>query len=264
MNRVSGRRSLAGMAFAAALVAGCTLPISDRSDPVATGGATQADDPAVTGAFSGWAVRHFPGKRHTAYRLERIDGRDTVRADADRSVSMFRRAVRVEASALGTIRFSWRVPRSIDGADLRNRQAEDSPVRLVLAFAGDTSRLPMRDRMMFELAQAVTGEAPPYATLMYVWDNQAPEDTLIPSNSTARIQKIVVDSGPTALGRWRDHERRIADDFRRAFGEEPGALVGIGVMTDTDNTGKRTRAWYGPVELRAAEAPTTSSTAREP
>ena len=38
-------------------------------------------------------------------------------------------------------------------------------------------------------------------------------------------------------------------DFRRAFGEEPGRLVAVALMTDTDNTQARAEAWYGPVEL---------------
>jgi len=41
----------------------------------------------------------------------------------------------------------------------------------------------------------------------------------------------------------------VAADFRRAFGEEPGPLVAIAVMTDSDNTRSRSRAWYGPVRL---------------
>lgn len=257
MNHPLRRKRLSVLGgLAAGLLVGCT---SVPEHPAGSDSTAATEAPiGRLDAFAGWEVRHFPGKRQTQYHRERLDGRDALRAEADRSVSMFRRAVRLEAAALGSIRFSWRVPRSIDGADLRSRDTEDSPVRLVLAFDGDTVRLPMRDRLMFELAQAVTGEAPPYATLMYVWDNQAAEGSVIPSNSTSRIQKIVVDSGPTALGRWRDHERRIADDFRRAFGEEPGPLIGVGVMTDTDNTGKRVRAWYGPIELLPPSAASSS------
>jgi len=102
---------------------------------------------------------------------------------------------------------------------------------------------------MFELAQALSGEAPPYATLMYVWDAKAPIDTVIVNPRTDRIRKIVVDSGPTELKRWREHRRDVAADFRRAFGEEPGPLLALAVMTDSDNTRSRSRAWYGPVTL---------------
>lgn len=44
-------------------------------------------------------------------------------------------------------------------------------------------------------------------------------------------------------------ERNVAEDFRRAFGEEPGPITRIGIMTDTDNTASETVAWYGDMEF---------------
>ena len=64
----------------------------------------------------------------------------------------------------------------------------------------------------------------------------------------------MVESGPGRLDRWLDYERDIRADFEQAFGEAPGALVGIGIMTDTDNTRSTTQAWYGPVRLLPAGA----------
>jgi len=45
--------------------------------------------------------------------------------------------------------------------------------------------------------------------------------------------------------------RDLRADFRRAFGEEAPALIGIAIATDTDNTGENARAWYGDVRLDA-------------
>ena len=45
--------------------------------------------------------------------------------------------------------------------------------------------------------------------------------------------------------------RNAFDDFRKAFGEEPGMLIGVGVLTDTDNTGESVEAWYGDIRLVA-------------
>ena len=39
------------------------------------------------------------------------------------------------------------------------------------------------------------------------------------------------------------------EDFRDAFGEEPGPLIGIALMTDADNTGEQINAWYGALSL---------------
>lgn len=197
----------------------------------------------------GWQEVLIPGKRATEYTWELFDGRRAMAARSEGSASMLRRKVNVAPDKLAGISFDWQVTELMPAAHVGQADTEDAPARLLLAFAGDVSSLPARTRMMFELAQALTGEAPPYATLMYVWDTHAPVGTVIVNPRTDRIRKIVVDSGPTELKRWREHRRDVAADFRRAFGEEPGPLVAIAVMTDSDNTRSRSRAWYGPITL---------------
>lgn len=217
----------------------------------------ERDAPATEAASAGpsraWSDFALPGKRRTRYTAQSLDGRPVVRAESDASASMYRRILRLEPDALGKARFSWRVEDLIKAADLRDRDAEDSPVRLMFAFDGDASRLSQRNRLLFEMAQALTGEAPPYATLMYVWDNHAPLESVIHAGRSDRVRKIVLESGAHHLGQWRHYERDIAADFRRAFGEEPGALLSIGLMTDSDNTRSSASAWYGEVRLCARD-----------
>ena len=51
------------------------------------------------------------------------------------------------------------------------------------------------------------------------------------------------------VGHWQTLKRNLLQDFERAFGEPPGALVSIGVMTDSDNTESETEAHYGDLSL---------------
>jgi hypothetical protein len=169
---------------------------------------------------------------------------------------MLRQSVMVAPNDLHLLRFSWNVPALIDSADLSVRGRGDSPGRLVLAFEGDRSKFSMKNAMLSELSQAITGEPLPYATLMYVWSNRAEVGTVIENPRTDRIRKIVLESGPGGLGEWRSYERDIRADFEKAFGEAPGTLLDIGIMTDSDNTQSVTRAWYGPVQL-VARSPQT-------
>lgn len=198
-----------------------------------------------------WTVVRFPGKKHTTFKLVQHERRAGTQADAHASVSMLRRSVHVPAAQLGHLQFSWQVPDLIEGADMGQRHADDSPVRLVLAFEGDRSKFSARDALLSELSLSLTGEPLPYATLMYVWSNHHPVGTVIANPRTARIQKIVVESGPDKLKRWIEYERDVRADFALAFGEPPGALVAVGLMTDSDNTQSRTRAWYGDIRLKA-------------
>lgn len=231
----------------AALLAGCaTLPPAEdiASSPWATSSGLQ---PADHG--HGWTHQQFPGKVPTQFAYARLEGRDTLSARADASASMLRQVLRIEPKDLGHVRFSWKVPALIEQADLATREKDDAPVRVVLAFEGDRSRFSARDAALSELAQVLTGEPMPYATLMYVWCNQRAPGTVIRSPRTDRIRKLVVESGAARLNQWLDYERDIRADYVRAFGEEPGALVGVGIMTDSDNTHSLARAWYGPLRF---------------
>ena len=197
-----------------------------------------------------WQPMHLPGKRVTQYSLGEQAGLAAVRAQADSSVSMLRQPLRVEPQEIGHLEFSWNVPALIDGADVGQRQSDDSPARLVLAFDGDRSTFSAKNAMLSELAHAMTGEPMPYATLMYIWCNTRPVGTVVHSPRTDRIRKLVVASGPEQLKQWLHFRRNVRADFELAFGEPPGALLAIGLMTDSDNTQSSALAWYGGIALK--------------
>jgi hypothetical protein len=199
-----------------------------------------------------WEPQNLPGKAATTYEQVQVHGRLCLHAQAHSSASMLRRKVVIDPIELGNVKFSWHVPALIAAADLTRREGEDAPVRVVLAFDGDHDRLDFRTRAMFDLGEVLTGERPPYATLMYVWENRQPRESLIINPRTDRIRKIVVESGGANLGRWLSYERDVVADYRRAFGEAPGRLIGIAVMTDSDNTASSTEAHYGDLTLLSA------------
>jgi len=172
-----------------------------------------------------------------------------VRADAERSASMLRQKLHIEPEQLNRLSFEWQVESLIAQADMRHRDTEDSPVRLILAFDGDRQKFSARNAMLSELSRALTGDEMPYATLMYVWSNQQPVESIIINPRTDRVRKIVVETGPAHLKQWLRYDRQIRADFEKAFGEPPGALLGLAIMTDTDNTQSHARAWYGEIRL---------------
>lgn len=196
-----------------------------------------------------WHYHKLPGKHANHFTPVFEDGRDAMLVQSDSSASLLRQRVHVAAQQLGNVKFSWKVPALIANADMAFRDTDDSPVRIVLAFEGDRSRFSNKNAIMSELSHTLTGEPLPFATLMYVWCNTRPPGTVISNPRTDRIRKIVVESGAKNLKQWLDYERNIRADFEKAFGEPTGALVGIGIMTDTDNTHSMANAWYGPLRL---------------
>ncbi|MGH8666789.1 MAG: DUF3047 domain-containing protein, partial [Burkholderiales bacterium] len=56
----------------------------------------------------------------------------------------------------------------------------------------------------------------------------------------------------------------VYEDYKRAFGAEPGRIKAIAIMTDTDNTGASVEAYYGDIAfLSVAEAQRISLSPRK-
>jgi Protein of unknown function (DUF3047) len=210
--------------------------------------------PAITGEHAidnvHWQPWALPSKRQTQFKRVKQGGREAIHASAMSSASLMRKKIRIDAVDLGALKFSWQTPMLIEAADMAERDAEDAVVRVILSFEGDRSKFSNKNRMLSDLSQALTGEEMPYATLMYVWCNMCPVGSVIVNPRTDRIRKLVVESGKGNLGKWLDYERDIRADFMQAFGEEPGAITGIALMTDTDNTQSKATAWYGPISFK--------------
>jgi hypothetical protein len=66
---------------------------------------------------------------------------------------------------------------------------------------------------------------------------------------------IVAESGRDKLGAWQEVTRNVVEDFRRAFGEAPGEITAVGIMTDTDNTGENAHAYYGDILFQRISRP---------
>ena len=208
-----------------------------------------------------WKVRR--DKRDTEYTLvvdqvPQDDGtvapQTVLRARAVRSASGLKQEATVDLARYPTLRWEWKIEGLIADADNTRRDREDAPVRVILAFDGDRTKLSFRERLIAEQAKLISGHDLPYATLMYIWANRAPLDDVIPNAITSRIKMIVAQTGAEGVGRWQVLQRDIAADFVRAFGEPPGALLGVSVMTDSDNTGGVAQAWYGDIEFIPAGA----------
>jgi hypothetical protein len=62
-------------------------------------------------------------------------------------------------------------------------------------------------------------------------------------------------TAPTSFGStaewhaWCTFRRNLAADFRLAFGQAPGVLRAMAVMTDGDNNRSQPATWYGEITL---------------
>lgn len=203
----------------------------------------------------GWEPLHILRTRKaTDYSLVPDEQGMVLQALADGASSALMHNLDVEPAVQPWLHWSWKIRSAVldSGASPAER---GSPVRLVLGFDGDKDVLPFGEQIKFETARLLTGHEFPYATLMYVWAEELPVGTVVPSQHSNRIRMVVADSGGNGVGRWQRFTRNIVEDFERAFGERPGRLLGIGVLTDSGPIGESVQAWYGDIRLAREPAP---------
>ena len=191
-------------------------------------------------------------RTHYETVVDPLTQRVVLRARAKKACTGLKQRLSVDPATRPVIEWEWRVKQLIEDADNTSRDTEDSPVRLLLFFDGDRIGLPMRDQMALDLAQLASGVTPPFATLMYIWENRQPVGSIIESTYTRQVKMVVAGSGTGLLGGWTTFQRNYVDDYWLAFGHAPGRLIGVGILTDSDNTGAAVEAFYGDIRLLTA------------
>jgi hypothetical protein len=211
--------------------------------------------PRLLGFGNGGAVwEHRPlskTKKDSHYKIVEEGGSAALHADADGSASFDATIFKPAIPLAPVLSWRWRTTGPIPGADNRDKSKEDSPLRVIVAFDGDINTLPDSEKRRFRRARTFLGKELPYAVLMYTWTDKLPTGSVIPSAHTSQVKMIAI--APDTAGGWQSVSRNLAEDYKRAWGQEAGKLLGVAVMTDTDNTGAKASGDYS--DLRFACAP---------
>ena len=199
---------------------------------------------SVTKAWQPYILSHL--KRRTEYRAVAQDGVIVMKAVADSSASGLSQQLKLDCRDTPYLTWKWNVSHIL--AEANNAFGpDDAPARVIVAFEGDKSKWNFEDQAFADRIMALTGNVIPYATLMYIWSNGDPEGSIIENRHTSRIKMVVAETGPGKLGEWVNEKRNLYEDYKRAFGEEPGKVISIGIMSDTDNTGQKVTTYYGDI-----------------
>jgi hypothetical protein len=168
--------------------------------------------------------------------VQGIDGKRALRVRTDQSWGSL---VHPWTGPAQTISFQWRLDKSLAKASFKAKSTEDAALKVCMSFDMPADRIPSGERALFKLAQFVSRDKLPTATLCYVWAHAEDTGSVHASPTTARVRYMVLNSGSTALKTWQEHQRNVGADFLKAFGAESAtvpALTAIVVGADSDNT----------------------------
>ncbi|SLN39410.1 DUF3047 domain-containing protein [Pseudooctadecabacter jejudonensis] len=139
--------------------------------------------------------------------------------------------------------WSWGVSQSVPATDLRRKGGDDRNISVYFVF------LPEADAANMEGAniRQLNGN-PNVRILQYVWGGNHSRGSIQQSPyAPGQGANVILRSAGTG-----NHSESVnlASDFASAFGGQPGALVGIAVSADSDDTGSSIRAQVSNLAVR--------------
>jgi len=204
----------------------------------------------ITSLEDGWEPMEFPKiDRHSRYQLTDDNGEQVVMATTDNSASGLIARVSVEPGDSLILRWRWKVSNVYEQGNARRKEGDDYAARIYVAFEFEPDEAGFFERAKRKTVEVVFGEELPGNALNYIWANRLPVGEIIANPFTDTTMMVAVNSGTANTGEWVTVERDIVADYRKAFGREPPKLVGVAIMSDSDNTGASATAWYGDVSL---------------
>ncbi|MCP5424741.1 MAG: DUF3047 domain-containing protein [Gammaproteobacteria bacterium] len=179
-----------------------------------------------SGALGAWKTEQFSGR--TVYRLVTDAGRPVLRADSVGAASGLYRKQPVDLIDTPFLNWSWRVANVLENVDEHSKSGDDYAARVYVIVSGGAWFWRTR-------------------TLVYVWSNNQPVDSVWNSPFTANAKMLAVRSGKPETGAWFHEKRAVGEDWQRLFGERIERIDAVAIMTDTDNSGQSATAWYGDI-----------------
>jgi hypothetical protein len=161
---------------------------------------------------------------------------------SDRSVSLIWQALPQTEWAARSAQWSWRVERSVPATDLQLKGGDDRNLSLYFVFLPEQEARGIRS---MNVRRLLTNENA--RVLVYVWGGDHARRAFLSSPYLGPRGTTVVQrqAGTGAFSESVD----LQADYIRAFGGTPGALVGLAVSGDSDDTDTAIRAEISNLSL---------------
>jgi len=175
----------------------------------------------------GWQLKEKTGKADMT--VVKDDGIAAVLLRSARTSFSLEKEVQVDLKQYPIITWKWKVTKLPTGGDFRKSSTDDQAAQLFLAFSKTKA-------------------------IVYIWDTTAPQGTIGKAAAPffMSIKAIVVRSGTKDVGTWLTETRNVYDDYKKLFGEEPGAVAGVRLQINSQHTGTSDESYFADVVFEKA------------
>lgn len=167
------------------------------------------------------------------------DGRLEVRSEG--AVSLLWRDVEPMLGLSNRASWSWKVDQGVAATDLGQKGGDDRNLALYFVFADPVTAA----RLTRNSARSLLRN-PAVRILVYIWGGDHEPGAIVQSPYHPKLVNYILR--PAGTGAFTETVDLEAD-FKAAFDEEKGVLVGLGVSADSDDTEGRIMARVENLEL---------------
>lgn len=139
--------------------------------------------------------------------------------------------------------WNWSVDQSVPATDLRRKGGDDRNISIYFVFLPEADAAAMEGANIRQL-----NNNPNVRILQYVWGGNHGRGSVQQSPyAPGQGANVILRAAGTGSN---SENVNLANDFATAFGGAPGALVGIAVSADSDDTGSNIRASVSNLAVR--------------
>jgi hypothetical protein len=160
----------------------------------------------------------------------------TMSIASDGSVSLAYARVKPGLWGAKAAAWSWAVDRSVPATDLAKKGGDDRNASLYFVFLPEAEAQALGEKA--NIRKLLTSKSA--RVLVYVWGDNRGRGTVLSSPYLGSRGKTIL-LRKAGTGRFSENVN-LANDFKRAFGGAAGALVGLAVSADSDDTESSIRA----------------------
>ena len=176
--------------------------------------------------LTGWTEKSFVSQ--TDYTLHINDTVSVLKGHANKSASIFYKAIKIDLQKTPWMHWSWKVSNTYGDINEQEKSGDDYPARVYIVIK--TGIFPWNTR-----------------ALNYVWASSSPKEKIWDNAYTKHAKMIAMQSGTQFVGQWKTETRNIREDIRNILGREIDIIDGIAIMVDADDSQLEATGYFSDI-----------------
>ena len=199
----------------------------------------------------GWEIIPYFLTAKNKLSLSKEGKRTILRVKSIGSASGVLKRLEIDVKKFPVLVWRWKINRVAGMAIETRKDRNDAAARIRVIF-GKRQPKPVKgppEILKFFKSFGIQpgGKEPRGFKIDYIWGNNLSKGDVIDYPGSKNHKMVVVERGNERAKRWVWEKRNLIEDFQEFFRRSPPALIGIMVLTDTDQTNEGVIAHYGSI-----------------